>query len=167
MATLNDYAHVAELTAKIHPVRFAMFTTVAANGHLVSQPMTLQKTDDKGGLWFYTSTLTALWENIAHRPEVNLAFAKPVENLYVSVSGCAERVVDRAQVRNLWSASVALWLPGGPDDDHSVLVRIAPHSAEYWDANQSAMVRMFHLARAAVTGKGPASDQGGHGTISL
>jgi general stress protein 26 len=129
--------------------------------------MTLQQTDDDGGLWFYTSTLTELWENIAHRPEVNLSFAHPDDNLYVSVSGTAERVVDRERIRALWKPSVAAWLPNGPDDEHVVLVRVAPHAAEYWDSNESEMVRMFQHAKSALTGKPPTVDPGEHGTIPL
>jgi general stress protein 26 len=167
MSTLNAAPHVAELAAKIRPVHFAMFTTAEESGRLISQPMTLQQTDDDGGLWFYTSTLTELWENIAHRPEVNLSFADPEANLYVSVSGTAERVVDRERIRALWKPSVAAWFPHGPDDEHVVLVRVAPHAAEYWDSNQSEMVRLFQHARSALTGKPPEVDPGEHGTIPL
>ncbi|MFL6675180.1 MAG: pyridoxamine 5'-phosphate oxidase family protein [Massilia sp.] len=160
-------AHVAALAAKIRPVRFAMFTTVDQNGHLVSQPMTIQQADDDGGLWFYTSTLTELWENIAHQPEVNLSFTNPEDSLYVSVSGTAERVVDRARIADMWNAMAYAWFPAGPEDEHAVLVRVAPHAAEYWDSNDSKMVRMFQFAKAALTGTPPEADPGEHGTIKL
>lgn len=165
MTTHDD--HVAALAAKIRPVKFAMFTTAAQDGQLISQPMTIQKTDDDGGLWFYTSTLTELWENIAHHPEVNLSFTNFEDNLYVSVSGTAERVVDRAVIADMWNAMVYAWFPAGPDDVHAVLVRVAPHAAEYWDANDSKMVRLFQLAKAALTGTPPEVDPGEHGTITL
>jgi general stress protein 26 len=167
MATLNSSAHVAALAAKIRPVRFAMFTTLDQNGHLVSQPMTIQRTDDAGALWFYTSTLSALWDNIAHHPEVNLAFVDQEQSLYVSVSGTAERVVDREQVRAQWNAVVQAWFPNGPEDEHAVLVRVAPHAAEYWDSNDSRMVRMFQVAKAAFTGKRPDVEPSEHGKIDL
>jgi general stress protein 26 len=167
MATLTDSAHVAALADKIRPVRFAMFTTREANGHLISQPMTLQQTDDDGGLWFYTSTLTELWENIAANPEVNLSFVKPEDNLFVSVSGTAERVVDRERIRAMWNPMVSVWFPAGPEDEHVVLVRIDPHAAQFWDSNESKMVRMFQFAKAALTGARPDIDPGEHGIIRL
>jgi len=144
-----------------------MFTTRNQDGHLVSQPMTRQHTDDHGGLWFYTSTLTGLWENIAHDPEVNLAFTAPDDSLYVSVSGTAERVVDRARIHEFWNPLVAAWFPNGPEDEHVVLVRVAPHGAEYWDSNDSKMVRLFQIAKAAVTGTPPEVGPGERGTIPL
>jgi general stress protein 26 len=165
MATQETASHVAELAAKIRPVRFAMFTTLDENGHLVSQPMTIIESDDSGGMWFYTSTLTELWENIAHHPEVNLTFVDQEHSLFVSVSGTAERIVERARIRAMWNAAVQAWFPNGPEDEHAVLVRVAPHAAEYWDSNDSKMVRMFAYAKAALTGNTP--DGGEHGKIEL
>lgn len=163
----TDPRHAAELADRIKPVRFAMFTTVDQYGHLVSQPMTRQENDADGGVWFFTSTLTDLWENIAHQPEVNLAFSEPEDNLYVSVSGIAERVVDRARIHALWNPMVQAWFPNGPEDEHVVLVRVVPHSAQYWDSDESKMVRMFQYAKAVITGQTPDIDAGEHGRISM
>jgi len=61
---------------------------------------------------------------------------------------------------------VQAWFPAGPSDQHAVLVRVAPHAAEYWDSNDSKMVRMFAMAKAAVTGTQPDVDAE-HGTIRM
>ncbi|GAB3431919.1 pyridoxamine 5'-phosphate oxidase family protein [Massilia solisilvae] len=167
MTTPTDSGHVAALADKLGPVRFAMFTTADQHGHLISHPMTLQLTDDGGGLWFYTATTAPLWENIAHNPEVNLSFARPDDMLFVSVSGRAERVVDRERIRDLWNVGVQAWFPAGPEDEHVVLVRVDPHAAAYWDSKESKMVRLFEYARAAFTGNRPDVEPGEHGTIPL
>ena len=164
--TTPNTAQVAALKDKINDLRFAMFTTTNAEGHLHSHPMTKQKFDDEGGLWFYTSTNADLWENIGAMPEVNLSFSQPDDSLYVSIAGTAQRVVDRAQIKAMWNPMVQAWFPAGPDDPHVVLVRVAPHGAEYWDSNDSKMVRFFAVAKAAVTGSTPDLDSE-HGKISL
>jgi general stress protein 26 len=166
MSTPTDTSHLAALADKIRPVRFAMFTTVDQNGHLVSQPMTVQKTED-GGIWFYTSTLTGLWDNIAATPQVNVSFTQPDDNLFVSVSGEAERVVDRELIHRMWNPMVQAWFPAGPEDEHAVLVRVVPHGAEYWDSDESKMVRLFQIAKAAITGERPHIDPGEHGSIQM
>ena len=117
-------------------------------------------------MWFYTRPTTELCENIAHEPEVNVSFANNDDSTYVSVSGHAERVVDRNQIHALWNPMVQAWFPAGPDDEHVVLVRVMPHAAEYWDSNDSKMVRMFAMAKAAVTGSTPDVDAD-HGTIRM
>jgi general stress protein 26 len=166
--TAYDHAtHVAELTAKIQPVRFAMFTTVDQHGHLTSQPMTNQEVDKDGGLWFYTSTMTDLWENIAANPKVNLSFAEPEDSLFVSISGTAERVVDRARIKQLWNPMIAAWFPNGVDDPHVVLVRVAARSVHYWDSNEKKMTQMFEMAKAAITGTKPEVEPGEHGKFTL
>ena len=159
-------AHAAALSDKIGSMRLAMFTTRDQNGHLIAQPMTNQQVDAEGALWFYTRSTTELWENIAHEPEVNVSFADTDDSNYVSVSGRAERVVDRVKIKALWNPMVQAWFPAGPDDEHVVLVRVMPHAAEYWDSNDSKMVRMFAMAKAAVTGSTPDLDSD-HGTIRM
>lgn len=160
-------SQVAELKVKIEPVRFAMFTTVDQHGHLTSQPMTNQEVDADGGLWFYTSTMTDLWENIAANPKVNLSFAEPADSLYVSISGTAERVVERARIRALWNPMVAAWFPNGVDDPHLVLVRVAARTVHYWNAQDNTMTQMFAIAKAAITGTPPGAAAGEHGQITL
>jgi general stress protein 26 len=167
MSTLDHASHVAELAAKIKPVRFGMFTTVDQHGHLTSQPMTNQEIDSEGGLWFYTSTLTDLWENIAANPKVNVSFAEPEDMLFVSISGTAERVVDRARIKELWNPMVAAWFPNGVDDPHVVLVRVAARSVHSWDSNDNKMTSMFDMAKAAITGTRPEVEPGEHGKFQL
>lgn len=157
----------AELSDKIKSIRFAMFATADAHGHLVSRPMTNQEMDRDGNLWFYTSTETDLWEDIVSRPEVNVAFAEPEDHLYVSVSGRAERVVDREKIKELWNPAVQAWYPHGPDDPHVVLVKVVTRTAEFWDSKGGKITQMFEMAKAVLTGTTPEKDAGEHGTVKL
>lgn len=164
----NEYASpVAELTDKIKSVRFAMFTTFDQHGHLISQPMTNQETDADGALWFFTSTDTDLWENIGSSPMVNVSFAEPEDALYVSISGAAERVVDRARIDALWNPMVAAWFPNGKEDPHVVLVKVVSNTVQYWDSKENKLTRMVQMAKAAITGTPPRIDPADHGHIKL
>ncbi len=162
----TDRTHVAALEDRIGSLRFAMFTFRDGYDHLVGQPMTKQDIDEEGGIWFFVNSNTELWDSIAHKPEVNVSFSDSDNSTYVSVSGSAQRVVDREKIRGMWNPMVQAWFPAGPEDQHAVLVRVVPHGAEYWDSNDSKMVRMFAIAKAAVTGKQPDVDAE-HGTIKL
>lgn len=162
----HDSDKVAALTAKIADVRFPMFTWQDEHGHLLSQPMTKEEVDKDGGIWFFTSTQTSLWDCIAQRPQVNLAYVKADDNRFVSLAGTAERVVDRERIRAMWNSGAQAWFPAGPDDEHAVLVRVDPHSAEYWDNHDSKMVQLFAMAKAAITGQKPDLDSE-HDTIKL
>jgi general stress protein 26 len=165
MPTAYANEQSAELADKIKSVRFVMLTTIDDTGQLISRPMTTQDMDADGSLWFYTSINSDLWENIVNHPEVNLAYSEPAEHLYVSVSGQAERVVDRAEIRARWNPGVQAWYPNGPDDEHVALLRVVPHTAEYWDSSGNAMVQMFRMAKAVLTGT--RAEGGEHGRVTL
>lgn len=165
MSAYDHSSQIAELRERISPIRFAMFTTIDEHGKLISRPMTNQQMDNEGNLWFYTSTETDLWENIVAHPEVNLSFSEPGDHVYVSISGMAERVVDREKIKELWNPAVQAWYPHGPDDPHVMLVKVVTDTAEYWDSNASAMVQLYKMAKAVLTGTTP--DGGEHGKVNL
>jgi general stress protein 26 len=165
MSAYDHSSQVAELKSKIKAIRFAMFTTIDDHGHLISRPMTSQEIDAEGNLWFFTSTQTDLWDNIAAHPQVNLSFAEPDDSVYVSISGQAERVVDRERIRAMWNPAVQAWFPAGPDDPHAMLVKVVSHTAEYWDSNASTMVQLYKMAKAVLTGTTP--EEGDHARITL
>ena len=165
MSAYDHSSQIADLKSKIKSIRFAMFTTTDDNGHLVSRPMTNQEMDAEGKLWFFTSTETDLWENIVAHPQVNLSFAEPADNVYVSISGRAERVVDRAKIKEMWNPAVQAWFPHGSDDPHAMLVRVVADSAEYWDSTASTMVQLYKMAKAVLTGTTPEDTE--HAKISL
>jgi general stress protein 26 len=165
MSAYDHSSQLAELKSKITSIRFAMFTTADDSGRLLSRPMTNQEMDGEGNLWFFTSSETDLWQNIAIHPQVNLSFAEPEDNVYVSVSGRAERVVDRATIKDMWNPAVQAWFPHGPDDPHAMLVRVVPDSAEYWDSTASTMVQLYNMAKAVLTGTTPEETE--HAKINL
>ncbi len=165
MPAYEHASQVAELRARIQTIRYAMLTTIDQHGRLNSRPMTTQQVDAEGNLWFFTSTETALWQDIAAHPQVNLSFAEPADDVYVSVSGMAERVVERERIKAMWNPALQAWYPHGPDDPHVMLVKVVSDSAEYWDASASGMVQLFQMARAALTGSAP--DEAQHARIDL
>ena len=158
-------ASLEVLQEKIADLRFCMFTSIADDGTLVSQPMTNQELDDDGCLWFFSSCETDLTANILARPQVNISFSQPDDQLYVSISGHAAQVLDRDIMRELWNPMVEAWFPRGVDDPDLELIRVQIDAAEFWDSNSSKMVRLFKMARAALSGTPP--DMGEHQTLRM
>ena len=81
---------------------------------------------------------------------------------WVSVSGSARLVEDRARVQEMWSPLYQAWFDGADDPD-LVLLHVDAHSADYWDADSNRIVRLARLVTAAVTGGDP--DTGDRGTL--
>ena len=156
----------AGLWQKIEHVRVGMLTTVGDNGQLNSRPMTSQKVDDDGLLWFFTSDQAAVAKQIGNNPAVNVAFAAPDDSLYVSVSGKAAIVHERETIKAMWNPFVQAWFPGGPEDPHVALIKVSVTAAEYWDSDKSKMSQLLDMAKAAMSGK-PPTDIGEHKKVAL
>ena len=73
-------AKLAELIADTH---VAMFTTRAVDGTLRSRPMATQQGPFDGMLWFFTGRDTDKTFEIERQAEVNVAYAKPDDQVYV------------------------------------------------------------------------------------
>ncbi len=142
-----------KLWDKIKDVRIAMMTTVETDDTLRSRPMYLQQAEFDGDLWFFTRDDSGKISEIMHNKQVNLGFADPGDNLYVSVSGKAQITDDRAKEEELWNPMLKAWFPDGLDDPHLTLIRVSTDQAEYWDSPSSKMVQLYGFVKAAVTGE--------------
>jgi len=78
---------LARLTELIRGIRVAMLTTATEAGDLRSRPMVPCHTGPEGGLWFFTRVGDAKVEEARQHPHVNVSFADPEGNRYLSVSG--------------------------------------------------------------------------------
>lgn len=149
------------IAAKIKDVKFGMFTTVDANRTLSSRPLTQQQVDADGQMWFFTSDESEFTRELLGNPQVNVSFADVGDSLYISVSGGAVLLKDRAKAEELWNPLVKAWFPKGLDDPHLSLIKVDIQSAEYWDSDASKMRQFFEMAKAAITGEA-AKDLGEH-----
>lgn len=140
----------------IGDIRIGMMTTVNEEGRLMSRPMAAMQLDEDGSLWFFTNKSAPKVAQIEqHDRQVNVSFANVSDSDYVSISGTAEELDDRAKIDELWNPQAKAWFPKGKDDPDLTLLKVHTDMAEYWDANDSTMVRLFEQARAALTSTTP------------
>ena len=155
---LSDHEQALNrLWSLIRDIRFGMFTTRHANGHLHSRPMTTlnSKIEEDSSLWFFMSRGGDPVEDLTADPMVNLVYADPDEDTYVSISGTAAVIHDEAKTRELWSKMAEAWFPGGTSDADLALVQVKIIHASYWDVDESKLVQLLHIAKALATGERP------------
>lgn len=63
---------------------------------------------------------------------VNVSYAAPGKNRYVSVSGTGVLVNDKAKMEEFWSPIYKGYFPDGLDDPQLRLLKIEVQKAEYW-----------------------------------
>ena len=157
----NGQEKLAEL---IKDIKFGMFTTHKPNhGHLHSRPMTTQNRHiDDDSLWFFMSRSGDPVAEFEGDDQVNVSYADPGSDTYVSVSGIAEIVDDRAKKLALWNKAAEAWFKGGINDPDLALVRVKIEHADYWDVKENKLVQLYKMAEASVTGKPPKMGEHGH-----
>lgn len=142
-----------KLADLIRDIKIAMLTTVEEDGTLRSRPMATHEMEEEGVLWFFTYIDSPKIYEISLEHKINVCYADPSKEMYVSVSGDAWVVRDENKIKQLWSPLLKAWFPNGPEDPKIALLRIDITQAEYWDAPDSKMVEIVGMAKAAVTGE--------------
>lgn len=152
----------------IKDIKFAMFTTRHSNGHMHSRPMTTQnkRMDEDDSLWFFMSRSGEPVADLIAQPDVNVVYASPGDDSYVSVSGIASVVDNPAKKEQLWNKLNEAWFAGGVTDPDLALVQVRINHASYWDVKANKLVQLFVMAKAAVTGR-PPKDLGQHGEVRM
>ncbi|MCU1288713.1 MAG: ral stress protein [Acidobacteria bacterium] len=155
---------IVKLNDLIKGIKTAMLTTID-KGVLRSRPMQTQEFDFDGDLWFFTSSNTHKAEEIENDNRVNVSYAAPSVNTYVSVSGTAEIVKDQAKIDEYWNDILKAWFPEGKDSPDLVLLKVSVEQAEYWDSPSSTIVQIAGFVKAMATGE--RADGGEHEKINL
>lgn len=139
----------------IRDIKFGMLTHRHTSGELHSHPLTTQnKSSDEGSeLYFFVFGKSELAQRIQLDGNVNVSYADPGKDSYVSASGNARIVDDMAKKQELFSPEAKTWFPGGVTDPDLALLVVTVGHAEYWDVTDSKMVQLAKMAKAALTGE--------------
>ncbi|MFB9861981.1 general stress protein [Rufibacter immobilis] len=146
---------VKALIEKINDINTAMLSTVEPDGTIRSRPMRHLKVDESGAIYFFTGHNSGKADEIKNESHVNLSYAKPGDQLYVSVSGTASVYRDQQQIDDLWNPFMKAWFPEGKEDPNIAILKVTIDQAEYWDSPSSAVVHLYGVVKAAITGEPP------------
>jgi general stress protein 26 len=154
MTQIADTAALQKISELIGDIKVAMLTSEDA-GHLRSRPMVAAQKGFAGELFFFTRVSAAKVGEVESHRSVNVSYADADRQNYVSLSGTASVVQDRALIDAHWSEAMRTWFPKGSADPDIAILKVAVDQAEYWDAPSSTMVYLYGYAKAVTTGKAP------------
>jgi general stress protein 26 len=117
------------------------------------RPMGAQPRQSENAIYFLTDVSGHKDEEIEADDRVCLGFAKPNDGKYLSISGRARVLNDRALIKDLWSPAAQAWW-SGPDDPSIRAIEVTPEDAQYWEG-PGGVAAMIKMAAAAVTGQRP------------
>jgi len=150
----------------IKDTRFCMLSHRHADGSLHSHPLTTQNKElgADGCLYFFVSKSTEVGQRLRQDGNVNLSYANPKDDTWVSVSGTATIVEDAQKKKDLFGAIDKAWFDGADDPDLE-LVAVSIDEAEYWNVKENKLLQLLKMGKAAVTGSRP--KMGEHAELSF
>ncbi len=139
-----DQLTLERVVAVMRTIEIGMLTTTGADGRLHSRPMAAGgNIDDDGRIWLFTVGASGKVAEFERQPAVNVAFADPVRQIYVSIAGTSRLVSDRTVLAQRWRPALARWFPKGLDEADMALIEVTPQDAEYWDAPSRMTTLLF------------------------
>ncbi len=155
--------HFHKLLMQFHT---AMLVTHADAGQMRARPMALARVEEDGRVWFITGAESAKIHEIEADTHVHI-ICQNDHSAYLSMSGRAELVQDRARIAELWQEPFRVWFPGGKDDLQIALILVRPERGEFWDSSGFLKIKyLFEAARAYASGQTPGVEEGEqHGRV--
>jgi general stress protein 26 len=150
---LSHEDELKTLWEKVKDIKVAMLTTLDDKGQLRSRPMYTQKTEFKDYIWFFTREGAPKVAELDRNMQVNISYANPDDQVYISISGSAQVMKSKSKAEQLWNPALKAWFPKGLDDPDLALIKINVDFAEYWDPHSGKMVTLFGLMKAIFSGK--------------
>lgn len=157
---LNGQAALEKAHEFTQDIDVCMFCT-HKDGRLKSRPMSTQKSDTPGTIYFLADKSSDLVEEVGNDSVVDLQYSKG-SGQFLSLNGNATASDDRAKIKELWKDVYKLWWDSA-DDPAIQLITVQMNDGYYWESKHGAFVGMLKMALSTVTGK--MDDDGREGSL--
>jgi general stress protein 26 len=162
ITNLWDSKAIEKLQDLVDDINICLFCTNIKSDNVSNcRPMSPQKTDNEGNLWFFSDNTSEKNREIEQDKNVQLFFSSPSQNSYLVVNGTAEIIIDTQKTEELWSPIVRTWFKDGKDDPKISILKVRPESAYYWDTSDNRMWNFLKMAASAATGTNLVDSQQG------
>ena len=160
---MEQLENLQDVRERVDGIRTVMLTTTDPTGRIASRPMTVQRFDADGTIWFIVDR-NADWVDTSITEAVNVAFVDG-EKAWLSVSGTARYKRDQAMLDELWDSITDAYYPeGGSESEDAWLIEITPDRVDWW-TNPSTLEFFYEVAKAQITDERP--EEGAAGTIEV
>lgn len=131
--------------------RNCMFTTQMNQFPHATRPMSLQKVENDGSLWFISATNSHKNAELESDPRVTLYFQNNKSYEFLVVNGTAEIHTDQATIEKYWTDFANAWFEGKEDPTVSI-ISVHPTDCDYWDTQDGKIMSFIKMSFQALTG---------------
>lgn len=147
-----DYSEaIAKIKDLAEEIDICVFCTYEGD-RLQARPMSTQKVDDEGNVWFLSDKKSDMNRQILADNEVELLYAKGYDR-YLVLHGTAEILYDKEKIKELWKPHVKIWFTEGVDDPRISVIKVKYDDGHYWDTKNGKIVQLSKMAASLITGK--------------
>ena len=138
MASLS----LATIARQMRELDICMMVTQSKRGSLNSRPMSNNRdVTYKGDSWFFTYEKTQKIKDLENTSQVSLNFEGP-KDLYISITGKAKLIRNKAMFAEHWDDSLNQWFPEGIDTKGIVLIHVKGTRLKYWQRSKEGELKL-------------------------
>ncbi|MEO5643815.1 MAG: pyridoxamine 5'-phosphate oxidase family protein [Bacteroidia bacterium] len=142
---------IKELVEKAETCFFC--TRIIALKRSATRPMSVQKVDDSGVLWFLSASDSHKNKEIEDEPFVQLYFQGSAHSDFMELYGKATISTDKEKIKELWNPLLKTWFTEGEDDPRITVIRVDPYEGYYWDTKHGNAIAGMKIMIGALVGK--------------
>lgn len=151
---LNGKESIQRIKETVKKNSSCFFTTeTPIGGSMGTRPMSVQKVDDQGHLWFLSANDSHKNEEIDIDPKVKLYFQGSSYSDFMYLAGSARISRDPKKIEELWEPMIKVWFTEGKDDPRITVIEVIPEEGYYWDNKHGNVVAGIKMMVGAVIGK--------------
>ncbi|MEI9943329.1 MAG: pyridoxamine 5'-phosphate oxidase family protein [Chitinophagaceae bacterium] len=151
---LTNVAAVEKLKELVKKANTCFFCTGGAEGPSEGvRPMSVQKVDDDGHLWFLSANDSYKNKEIDADPEVKMYFQGSAHSDFLFIKGNAFISEDKNKIDELWEPLHKAWFTEGKNDPRISVIEIIPEEGYYWDTVHGNAVAFIKMLVGAAIGK--------------
>ena len=128
-------------------------TNITTGQEITVRPMSVQKADEQGNLWFLSANDSHKNMEIARDPKVQLMFQGSSHSDFLSLYGNASISKDKTVIKELWEPILKTWFTEGVDDPRITVIKVEADNGYYWDNKHGNAIALLKMAAGAIMGK--------------
>lgn len=145
----------AKIKALIEKAKNTCFfcTNIKTGEAFSTRPMSVQKIEEDGTLWFLSAIDSHQNQHLLHDPAVQLLFKGSDYSDFLSLYGNAVVSRDEQKIEELWKPVLKTWFTEGKGDPRITVLQFTPEHGYYWDTKHAQIVAFAKQLIGAAIGK--------------
>ena len=152
LSSIEAREKIKELIEKAKNTCF-FCTNIRTGEGFSTRPMSVQKIDDDGTLWFLSPIDSHKNEDLLHDPATQLLFKGSDYSDFLSLYGKSVLSRDEGKIKELWEPLLKTWFTEGKDDPRITVIEFTPEHGYYWDTKHAQVVAFAKQVIGAAIGK--------------